>query len=311
MLVDTRTNEAWPQSAPQRAIQNAFMPTPTAFRRLDVELPACPRVLIDLVALLGDDTASVHALARCIESDMALASAVVRTVNVAMFGLLRRVQTVGEAVRYLGTREVAAITYQTALRAAFPPTPALDALWQRTAGTGLLMGRAARALQVDPFQAHTAGLFAQAGQAALLAVAGDTYAQILHDHADDRTALLEAEWLRFGVRHPALGSALCAAWGLAPDVVKFVRERAHDPTGWAGLEPQLLRMLGLGAAVDTWFDRPAATADAADAADSNDSSTASDLFIDPTSPWLAASGCMVDDLVSALRPHLSLAPRRT
>jgi HD-like signal output (HDOD) protein len=279
--------------------------TPNAFRRLDIELPACPRVLIDLVALLDDDTAPVHALARCIESDMALASAVVRTVNVAMFGLLRRVQTVGEAVRYLGTREVAAITYQTALRASFPPTPALDVLWQRAAGTGLLMGRAARQLQIDPFQAHTAGLFARAGQAALLAVAGAPYAQIIQTHAHDAAGLLAAEWQQFGVRHPALGSALCAAWGLAPDVVKFVRERARDPSGWQGLEPQVLRMLGLGAAVEAWLDRnPVPMIEAEPAADL----ASPTLGFDPDSPWLTASGCTAEAIASALRPHLTPAP---
>ena len=97
------------------------MPLPPALRRLDADLPACPRTLVQMLALLEREDAPLGEMAELIESDLALAAAVVRTVNSAMFGLLRRVETVGEAVRYLGTREVAAITYETALRAAFAP----------------------------------------------------------------------------------------------------------------------------------------------------------------------------------------------
>jgi HD-like signal output (HDOD) protein len=285
--------------------QRSAVPLTNPLRRLDVELPACPRVLIDLLTLLNDDSAPVHALAACIEADMALAAAVVRTVNVAMFGLLRRVQTVGEAVRYLGTREVAAVTFQTALRAAFPPTPALDAIWQRAAATGLLMGRAASALQLDPFQAHTAGLFARCGQAALFVTVGAPYVQCLQDHANDPAGLLAAEWQQFGVHHNALGSALCAAWGLAPDVVKFVRERSRGPMGWTNLEPPVRRLLGLGAAVDAWLDLGGA-AHVRPAAKPAEGVSAT-LGIAPASAWLEASGLTVDRLVGALRPHLAVA----
>jgi HD-like signal output (HDOD) protein len=295
-----------------------FLPVPNSpeFRRLDVQLPACPRVLTELVALLDDEAATVQAQARCIEADMSLASAVVRTVNGAMFGLLRRVQTVGEAVRYLGTREVAAITYQTALRAAFPPTPALDALWQRAADTGLLMGRAAPALQIDPFQAHTAGLFALAGQAALLAAASRDYEAMLRANPHGGANLLAAEWQRYGVHHAALGSALCAAWGLATDVVKFVRERAKDPTGWAALDAPLRRLLGLGAAVDAWLDPRGSgpnlpgpnlpgpnEPDASHPHVGSDGSDRRAATFDPASPWVIGSGCRAEDLFAAIAPH--------
>ena len=145
------------------------MPLPDELRLLDADLPACPRTLLDMLVLLNDENAPVSAMATVIERDMALASAVVRTVNSAMYGLLRRVETVNEAVRYIGTREVAAITFATALRAAFPATPQLEALWDFAARCGSLMGRSATGLGLDPWRAHTAGLFARCGQAVLMA----------------------------------------------------------------------------------------------------------------------------------------------
>lgn len=226
------------------------MPLPPALRRLDVDLPACPRTLVQMLALLERDDAPFSEMAALIESDMALAAAMVRTVNSAMFGLLRRIDTVGEALRYLGTREVAAITFETALRAAFAPTPAMEALWQHAGRAGLLMGRSARALGLDALHAHTAGLFARSGQAILLAHAPDRYPALLAGLGHDREALTAAEVEAFGISHAAYGSALCAAWGLANDVVHYVREQARPPDGWIALDRPLRRLLALGAVVE-------------------------------------------------------------
>ena len=72
---------------------------------------------------------------------MALAAAVLKAVNSSLYGLKGRVQSVQQAITYLGMREVAAITFEMGLRAAFPPAAELEPLWQRAAQRGLLMGR--------------------------------------------------------------------------------------------------------------------------------------------------------------------------
>ena len=218
------------------------MPIDPELRSLDIDLPACPRALVELSLLLANDTVQVSKLAELIETDMALASAVVRTVNSAMFGLLRRVETVGEAVRYLGTREVAAITFEIGLRSAFPPTPQLDALWDHAAQLGLLMGRSATPLGLDPMRAHTAGLFAASGQAVLLARSSGRYAGMLDLSRTDPASLAPAEIEAFGVTHQALGAALCRAWGLASEVAEFVREHGRAPSEWAS-QPEVVREL--------------------------------------------------------------------
>lgn len=223
----------------------------TKLRSLEVDVPACPRTLLELLELLDDDSTPVGTLARLIESDMALASAVVRTVNTAMFGLLSRVETVGDALRHLGTREVAGITFSIALRAAFPPTPALQQLWQHAARCGLLMGRSAAALGLDPLRAHTAGLFARSGQAVLLVNSRGLYTELLDRHGHSPWALLQAELAAFGVTHAAYGSALCASWGLAGDVIKYVRERGRPMPEWLRQPESVQELLVLGAAAES------------------------------------------------------------
>lgn len=260
------------------------MPLPPLLRRLDVDLPACPRVLTRMMALMQDEQASQAEMTELVESDMALAAAVLRTVNSAMFGLLRRVETVGEALRYLGMREVTAITLHTALRAAFPATPQMEAIWQHAGRSGLLMGRSARALGLDGLQAHSAGLFARSGQAVLLAHATERYGALLAALGPDREALRAAEVEAFGVDHGAYGSALCAAWGLAPEVVHYVREHLRHPDQWPAEPGGLRRLLALGAVVEALLGEEDADA-AAQAAGPLGGCLGTDLLSAVKIPW--------------------------
>src|SRR5688572_2087411 len=148
-------------------------------RQLDIDIPSQPQALVKLSLLLADAEINLPAVASLIESDMALAAAVMKAVNSSLCGLKGRVQSVHQAVTYLGMREVAAITFEMGLRAAFPPAPELDPLWQRAAKRGLLMGRLATRLSLDAWAAHSAGLFEECGKAVLFRHARDHYAAML------------------------------------------------------------------------------------------------------------------------------------
>ncbi|HSN32500.1 MAG TPA: HDOD domain-containing protein [Ideonella sp.] len=223
-----------------------------SLRQLDIELPASPAATLRLTELLADEDTSVPEVADVIEGDLALASAVVRTVNSAMFGILRRVETVAEAVLYLGMREVAAITLELGLRTRFPPSPAMTKIWDAARLRGLLMGRTAVALGLHAWRAQSAGLFAESGQAVLCLHAPDTYPAMLARHAvaADFSGLLAEETAAYGVSHELLGASLCRAWGLAGDVADYVRERPHDASRWSQRPKPVRALLVLGAVAD-------------------------------------------------------------
>ncbi|MBI5926788.1 MAG: HDOD domain-containing protein [Aquabacterium sp.] len=223
-------------------------------RNLNIDLPACPSTLVKLSLLMAEEDSSIDQLAALIETDMALSSAVVRTVNSALFGLLKRVETVHEGIRYLGMAQVAGLTYEIGLRGAFPPSPLLQKIWDRAGIRGLAMGRIARQLDVDPWQAHTAGLFAETGRAVLYAYDRQRY-QELNDQSDE-SLLCAAEIEAFGVSHSALGAALCQSWGLHRDVSDSVRARPNSPEQWPQERPAVQKLLTIGAAVDALLLNP-------------------------------------------------------
>ena len=151
------------------------MPVDPALRLLDIDIPAQPEALVKLSLLLAEEDVDFKALAGLIETDMALAAAVLKAVNSSLYGLSGRVQSVQQAITYLGTREVAAVTFEMGLRAIFPHSPELAPLWDRAARRGVLMGRMGAALGIDPWAAHSAGLFEECGKAVLFRHAGERY----------------------------------------------------------------------------------------------------------------------------------------
>ena len=207
-----------PRLPPRRAV----MTMNPQLRSLDIDIPAQPQSLLQLSLLLAEDDVNLGAAATLIESDMALASAVMKAVNSSLYGLKGRVQSVQQAITYLGLREVVAITYEMGLRAAFPPAPELDPLWQRAAQRGALMARLAQRLALDAWAAHSAGLFEECGKAVLFRHASDHYRSMLRAAGND-TELAQLEHTGFGVSHDVLGAALCESWGLGDAAVASVR----------------------------------------------------------------------------------------
>lgn len=232
------------------------MPVDSELRSLDIDIPAQPESLVRLSLLLADDEINLAAAAELIESDMALAAAVLKAVNSSLYGLKGRVQTVMQAVQYLGMREVAAITFEMGLRAAFPPNPLLEPVWQRAARRGLLMGRMGQFLGVDAWAAHSAGLFEECGKAVLLRHASDHYAAMLRAAPND-VDLRTLERAGFGVSHDALGAALCESWGLGAPSVASVRHHVCVQAG-EPMPPHLPRpaVLALSAVAHALMSSP-------------------------------------------------------
>ena len=191
--------------------------------KIELSLPAHPQTLIQLAELLRKPDVNLSEVSQLIEADLSLAAAVMNAISAPLYGLKGRVQSVQQAVTFLGMREISAIAYESGLRAAFPQVPELLAVWERARMRGLLMGRLAHALSMEAWGAHTAGLFEECGKAVLYAHAPDAYPAILRSAGDDDTVLVDLERRAFEADHAEIGARLCESWGLPAATVNCVR----------------------------------------------------------------------------------------
>jgi HD-like signal output (HDOD) protein len=193
---------------------------------VDIEIPALPASLVNLSLLLAEDDVDLSAVGDLVENDMALAAAVLKAVNSPLYGLRSAMRSVRHAINYLGLREVAAVTYEAGLRAAFPPTPEVEAVWRRASRRGMLMGRLGQAVGVDAWAAHSAGLFEECAKAVPLCKAPDHYPGMLRVVRDD-AELVQLEGAAFGIAHDTLGATVCESWGLDGAAVASVRHHVQ------------------------------------------------------------------------------------
>jgi HD-like signal output (HDOD) protein len=221
-------------------------------RTLEISIPAQPDSLVKLSLLMAEEELNLTDIAQLIETDMALAAAVLKAVNSSLYGIKGRVQSVQQAITYLGMREVAGITFEMGLRAAFAPAAELEPLWERAARRGLLMGRLAQRMSLDAWVAHSAGLFEECGKAVLFRHAPDHYRAMMRAAANDSDLLL-LEQAGFGVSHDALGALLCQSWGLSAQAVSSVRHHVGVQAGLSVPEdlqsPQILALSVIAAAL--------------------------------------------------------------
>lgn len=194
---------------------------------LDLQMPVPPAALVQMSALLAEPVCDLDSLSELVEGDMALAAALLRTVNSSLFSLSGRIQTVREAITYLGCREVGAITLQQGLRAAFPLTAELETLWRRAHDRSRWMGAVANALGLDAWAAHSAGLFEECGKALLYRHSPSQYRQLWAQARNDDAMLSSLEMDAFGVSHDIVGAALCETWGLQASAAYSVRHHVN------------------------------------------------------------------------------------
>ena len=227
-----------------------------AFDPNAIDLPARPQALVELSLLLAQEEINLRAAARVVEQDMALSSAVLKTVNSPRYGLSVRVQSVQQALTYLGMREVAALTFEAGLRGAFPHVPEVLALWDRAARRGAIMGQLGQLLSIEPWAAHSAGLFEECGKAVLFCHSPDHYRAMMRAAGSD-AELCQLEQAGFGIGHDALGAVLCESWGLAPAAVACVRlhVQAQSAAPWPAHLPHPA-MLALSALARTLIEQP-------------------------------------------------------
>jgi HD-like signal output (HDOD) protein len=233
-----------------------IMSNPKSSAPTQLDIPAMPAALVRLSRLLQAEEVDLKALASLVESDMALAAAVMKAVSSAATGVRGRVNSVQQAVTFLGIREVAAITYEVSMRAAFPPIVELDLVWKRGARRGNLMKFLAQKMRVEPYAAHAAGLFEECGKAVLFRHAPDHYRSMLRAAPADMDLVI-LERAGFGIGHDELGARMCEAWMLSPEAVSSVRRHLEVLlTGELPAEPEPRELSAVSAIVWTIMNNP-------------------------------------------------------
>jgi HD-like signal output (HDOD) protein/CheY-like chemotaxis protein len=191
-----------------------------------VDLPVLPRVYQEFTAAIDDPNAAIGDIVKIVEQDVALSARCLQVANSAYFGLRRRVETLGQAVTYLGISTLRAMVLSSAVfssyRAGGRPTHAeLEQLERHS----VLVANIARQIPDDDAQrqqAFMAGMLHDIGRLVLATLDADPLASMNQARPADR------ELITVEGAHAGVGAYLIGIWGLPLPIVEAVAFH-HQP----------------------------------------------------------------------------------
>jgi HD-like signal output (HDOD) protein len=189
---------------------------------IEIEFPARPGVLAKLTAELEAEQPDLRHVSELVNDDLGLAAEIVRTANSPYFGVSGRIDSVQQAINFLGLSQVFSLVTGVMLRRVFPrDDPLMDELWDNSTRRAAIMALLARKAALPADRAYTVGLFQDCGVVVLAALSPNyrlTWQQIcwLPD------ATLE-ERSENAIDHPTISASLVEQWGLSEEIEHAVR----------------------------------------------------------------------------------------
>jgi HD-like signal output (HDOD) protein len=194
-------------------------------------LPSAPGMYMQLTRAIADPSTGPDDIAALIESDTAMTAKLLQLANSAFFGIGRRVNRVRDAVVYLGSDTIKALTLSVEAVGKLAPQGIQGFSIDRFQRHATLVARIAAgilpkgAAQQD---AITAGLLHDIGQLVLIADDPDRWRRLTEQAQGRQIPMYQVEEEVEGVTHAAIGAYLLCLWGL-PDGVAEAVAHHHDP----------------------------------------------------------------------------------
>lgn len=202
-------------------------------------MPPLPDVASRVLSIVREPDYSLDELVAVVRTDPALTGRILKLCNSSLFGLQKEIQSVSDAVAYIGARNLVKLVLVTCTGSYFrglPDNGYADPgqLWQHTLACATAChALAERCGYGQPAAAFTAGILHDIGRIALLqAVEPHVLQQAASELMDPAADMQEVERRLFGIDHATASSVVCEAWGLPNELRRAVRDH-HDESAFS------------------------------------------------------------------------------
>jgi HD-like signal output (HDOD) protein len=197
--------------------------TPPGMANALAKVEPFPEVVMRIRRLVADPRCAVGELAAVVESDVGLATKLLRVANAPASGLAQKCTSVRHAVMLLGLRRISSLVTGAA---ALSRVEKDAARYPELAAHAVAVGGVARALApitgAPPDEAFTVGLLHDVGMLVLVQSGDELYEGLLEQLAAGEEPRAEDERELVGVDHAAVGGEALRRWALPaplPEVV--------------------------------------------------------------------------------------------
>ncbi len=192
------------------------------------DLPPLPDIVVKLLQASRDPDASVREMVELIKHDPALTTKVLRLCNSSYYGLPRKINSIQEALVYIGTDTLVNFILAGCLAAFYQQSQdgyGLESgdLWRHSVGCAiaaqLLSPADDDALKSEAF---TAGLLHDVGKIILSSFVGDKMQEIMDIVKDEDIPFEKAERRILGFSHTEAGAQMAKMWNLPEPLIEAI-----------------------------------------------------------------------------------------
>jgi HD-like signal output (HDOD) protein len=196
-----------------------------------IEIPACPAVVMQVMAEAQKDAPDISELSKIIVGDVGMSAFAIKLANSPLFRRGEATNSVPQAISRLGTRNIVCIVVAVALRNTMSgdiPADVLDRFWNRAAAAAQAASQVARKIRgVAPDLAYTYALFHNSAMPVMMRRFKD-YQRTLAEVERTGSRLVDVEDQRYCCSHAVVGAMLARNWGLSSMIGSAIRFH-HDP----------------------------------------------------------------------------------
>lgn len=228
-----------------------------------IGIPPCPAILAGLVREMRADEPDFPKIGKLIGGDVALASAMLKTVNSQFYGLPSKATSVSQALALMGLRNVSQLMTGLLLRQVFPSTSSqmMERFWETSSRIALVCAwLASRLRTLGRDDAYTYGLFRDCGMPVLMLKFADYSNVVATARADRSKSLKELEEDRYWIDHSQVGHYLAKSWYL-PEPTCLAILCHHDCRALEGENTELtaasLKLVAVGLLAEHLLQRHA------------------------------------------------------
>jgi len=197
-------------------------------------LVSLPTIYFQVERAINHPSSSSSDIAKALRTDQGLCARLLRIANSAFYGFPQRMESVEQAIRVIGTRQLHDLVLATVVLTQFRGVDAnlvtMKSFWQHSFACGIA-ARSLATLRRESNSEHffVSGLLHDIGSLVLYQEFPQRAKVALETHRRDNVALDEVERAVIGCDHGQVGAALMTLWKL-PESYREVAANHHNPT---------------------------------------------------------------------------------
>ncbi len=193
-----------------------------------VNLSTLPTIYIKLNEVVSNPHSTIEDVASIISSDQAISAKILQIANSSIYSRHSKIESIIEAVFYLGFREVSNIVFAMSIMSVFKKKEILSyfnpvEFWKHSIAVGVIARQLAASKSVRNLENYfLGGVIHDIGKLFLLEYAEEEFSKALKYSAERKCVLETAEAEVLGINHIEVGSILARTWNLPESIYNAI-----------------------------------------------------------------------------------------